>query len=385
MVKSERDQIEGSAAQSIKNCLTAIRTRMYRQALLQTVTTTFFYGLVLLAILFLLNRVILLPMQMSNISWFIIAVAVGVGICLSLKHRKDLSSIARTVDEKMELAERLGTASELMQVTPQTEFAQLQIRDAAETVTTLDLKKISPYCVPKFLKLFPIPLLLIGLSFTISPFYEIPQPLTTSQQQALDKTIHGLEGKHVKNATLQTQINDTVKALKAAIDLNTAQKHLSTLKKEVRKQQSEQNAISEATAASQSFRGMDANQLIAVLENLTEQVEIPPELQAELASLFQHIAEKLPQGELHDALNQIQSTAVTPETLAAIINALEKAENVTDLAQLEAQLTANQKALALATLEVETSGGGIANSDGAPGQQYRYQRSARHSGKCIKS
>ena len=51
-----------------------------------------------------------------------------------------------------------------------------------------------------------------------------------------------------------------------------------------------------------------------------------------------------------------------------IIDALEMMEKTTDLTQLEAQLTANQKELALATLEIETPGGGVANSDGAPGQ-----------------
>ncbi len=43
-------------------------------------------------------------------------------------------------------------------------------------------------------------------------------------------------------------------------------------------------------------------------------------------------------------------------------------EKTIDLAQLEAQLTANQKELALATLETASQGGGIANSDGAPGK-----------------
>ncbi|MCG8623954.1 MAG: hypothetical protein MJE68_18435, partial [Proteobacteria bacterium] len=46
----------------------------------------------------------------------------------------------------------------------------------------------------------------------------------------------------------------------------------------------------------------------------------------------------------------------------------EKMEKSTDLAQLEAQLTASQKELALAAIETESAGGGIANSDGAPGQ-----------------
>jgi hypothetical protein len=122
---------------------------MYRQALFRTIAGTLFCGLVLLAILFLLNRLIPLPMQMSSISWIIISVAVILGVCLSVKHRKDLLSVAQVVDEKMELKERLGTAFELIQSNPQGEFAQFQIQDAAETVTTLDIEKNKPIPCPK--------------------------------------------------------------------------------------------------------------------------------------------------------------------------------------------------------------------------------------------
>lgn len=368
MVKSKRDPSETLDAQRIKNCLTDIRDRMYRQALLQTTVRTFFSGLLLLALLFLLNRVVPLPMQISSISWIIMSVAIAVGICISFRHRKDLLFVARAVDTKMELQERLGTAFGLMQTDPQSEFAQRQIQDTAEVVETLEIAEVRPYRVPKLISLFPIPLLLIGFSFAIPPFYEVPQPLTNRQQGALDKAIQDLDGKQVKNSMLQQQISDTLKKLKTAKDLDTAQRNLSDLKKEVRKQQSEQNAITEATAATQNFRGMDANQLAAALQTFAEQPEIPPELQAELMNLFERLAENLPEGALNDSLNQIQGKSVTSETLQDIIDALEMMEKTTDLAQLEAQLTANQKELALATLEIETPGGGVANSDGAPGQ-----------------
>ena len=368
MVKSKYGQSETLDAQRIKNCLTDIRGRMYRQTLLQTTVRTFFSGLMLIAVLFLLNRVVPLPMQISSISWIIMSVAIGVGICISFRHRKDLLRVARTVDEKMELRERLSTAFELIQTAPQSEFAQRQIQDTAEVVEALEIAKVSPYRVPKLMRLFPIPLLLIGFSFAIPPFYEVPQPLTDLQQQALDKAIQNLDGKRVKNSILQQHISDTVNQLKTVKDLDTAQKNLSDLKKEVRKQQSKQNAITEATAATQNFRGMDANQLAAELQTFAEQPEIPPELQAELMNLFERLAENLPEGPLNDSLNQIQGKSVTPETLQDIIDALEMMEASTDLAQLEAQLTASQKELALATLEIETPGGGVANSDGAPGQ-----------------
>ena len=368
MVSAERDRVVGLHAQLIKNRLTDIRNRMYRQSLFEATTLTLFCGLILLGILCLLNRVILLPMPVSKISWLVMSVAAIVGICLSLKYRKDLNFVSRVVDEKMELSERLSTALGLVQHDPRSEFAQLQIQDAVETATTLDIEKISPYRPPKILKLFPIPVLLIGFSFAVSPFYEVPQPLTDSQRQALDGAIHNLEAEQVEDSTLKRQITDTVKKLKAVPYLNTAQKHLSNLKKEVRKQQSVQTAITEATEASQSFRGMDANQLAAELKDLTEQTDIPLKLQAELMELFERLAENLPKGTLSDSLNQIQGKAVTAETLQDIIAALEEMEKSTDLAQLEAQLTASQKELALATIETESPGSGVANSDGAPGR-----------------
>ena len=368
MVNSERNHIEGLEAQRIRNCLIDIRGRMYRQALLQTITSTLFCGLVLLVLLFFLKRAVLLPMPMLNVSGIIIFAAVVVGICLSIKHRKDLPFVARVVDESMQLSERLSTALGVIQTHSQSEFAQLQIWDAAETLKTLDSREISPYRLPKFLKLFPIPLLLIGISFTISPFYEVPQPLTDSQQQALERLIQNLQGRQIKNSPRQTQLDDMVKGLKASPDLDTAQSHLSRLKKEVRKQQSEQTVITQATEASQSFRGMGADQLAGELKNIAEQVEIPPELQAELMSLFERLAEDLPKGALSDSLHEIQGKGVTPETLQDIIVALEKMEKSTSLAQLEAQLTTSQKELALATIDTGPPGGGIANSDGAPGQ-----------------
>lgn len=326
MVKPERDQIEALDAQRIRNCLTDLRSRMYRQELLQTVVTTFFWGLILLTILFFLNRLMPLPPSMSNISWIVMSVAGVIGVCLSIKHRKELLFIAQTVDEKMGLKERLGTAFGLIQNVPQGEFAQFQIRDAAETVATLDIKKVSPYRVPKLLRLFPIPLLLIGISFAIPTLYEVPQPLTESQQQALDRVIQNLEEQQAKNPILQEQIRETVNRLKAATDLDTAQEHLGSLNREVRKQKSEQAVIAEATESSQRFRGMDADELAAEFKNLTD------------------------------------------EQMRDIIAALQKSETLTHLEQLEAELIENRKELALADIETTTSGGRIANAEGTPGQ-----------------
>ena len=368
MVKSEHNQTPEADAQRIQNYLTDIRARMYQQALWQTVTLTFFWGLMLLAILFILDRLIPLPMQMSNISWMVLCVSVIVGVCLSAKEWKDLSSVAQVVDEKMELKERLRTAFGLIQHIPEGAFAQLQIRDAAETLISLDMQKVCPYRVPKLLRLLPIPLLLIGLSFAIPRFYEVPEPLTASQQQALDRVIQNLEEKQVRDPELQKHIRDTVDKLKAATALDTAQASLSDLNAEVRKQKLTQDVITEATETSQHFQGMDAEHLASELKDIREQAEIPPERQAELQGLFEQLAENLPEGELRSSLNQAQGKAVTPETLQEIMNALQAAETPMHLAQLEAELMSNRKELALADIETKGSDGGIANVDGTPGQ-----------------
>ena len=368
MVTSEHNQTPAADAQRIQNYLTDIRARMYRQALWQTVTLTLFCGLMLLAMLSILNRLIPLPMQLSNISWMVLCVSVIVGVCLSAKQWKDLSSVAQVVDEKMELKERLRTAFGLIQHIPEGAFAHLQIRDAAETLTALDMQKVCPYRVPKLLRVLPIPLLLIGLSFAIPRFYEVPAPLTASQQQALDRVIQNLEAKQVRDPELQQHIRDTVDKLKAATALDTAQASLSDLNAEVRKQKLTQDVITAATETSQHFQGMDAEQLASELKALREQAEIPPERQAELQGLFEQLAENLPEGELRSSLNQAQGKAVTPETLQEIMNALQAAETPMHLVQLEAELMSNRKALALADIETKGSDGGIANADGTPGQ-----------------
>ncbi len=368
MVKSKDNQTQSEDVQRIRNYLIDMRARIYRHALLRMTTITVFWGLILLAVLFFVNRLIPLPMQMSNISWLVLLVSVIVGVCLSIKHWKDLSFVAQIVDEKMELRERLGTAFGLIQRVPDGAFAQLQIRDAAEIMTTLDIRDVCPYRVPKLLRLFPIPLLLIGLSFTVPLFYEVPQPLSESQQQALNQVIQNLEEKQVRDPELQKQVRDTVDKLKAATDLDTAQAYLRNLNAEVRKQKLMQDVITEATETSQHFRGMDAAQFASELKNFTEQTEIPPELQAELQSLFEQLAENLPEGGLRDSLSQAQGKAITPETLQDIIDALQETETLMNLAQLEAELMTNRKELALADIETKAADGGIANADGTPGQ-----------------
>jgi len=291
MEKLKRNKLQNLDEQSIQNCLMDIRSRRYKQALLQAGVSAVFFGLLVVATLFIVDRIIRLPIQLFSMNCLVISGAVVVGICFSFKRRKDLRFVAKTVDRDMGLKERLSTAFELIHDATQSDFARLQIRDAAGTVATLAVAKASPYRVPTLLKGFPIPLLLIALSFSIPRFYAMPRPLTAPQQQVVDMAVKNLEKVQVNNQTLQAQIQETIEKLKEAEGVDTVQARLSSLNRDVRKQKLEQmaaieSAITEATQATQRFGGMDANQLAADLDAVMDQPEMLPELQDELADLF---------------------------------------------------------------------------------------------------
>ena len=380
----------------ILNLLTNARTRVHRQVLLQKVTSALFWGLVLLAMLFVVNRLIPLPMRLMDMSLFIIFGAMGVGLCLSFRHREDLRTVARTFDRGMGLKERLSTAYELIEAvardrkpTPYGEagapgidvspFARLQIRDAANAASDKSehLSTIFPYRMPRLLKAVPIPLLCIGLSFAVPRLYDVPPPLTAAQQNAINTVVQRLEKLQDDNPSLHAQLRDAVSQLKAAKDVHdvhTVQAALSALNAEVRNQKVAQAAeieaaIAEAVRAAPRFKGMDAGQLSAELEALAAQQELSPELQAELLELFARLAESVPRGSLSDALSHIQGEPVSEETLQDIADALRQAKALAQLERLEAQLTASRKALALASIDTQNLSGGVANSDGAPGQE----------------
>ena len=391
MVNAEKERV-------ILNVLKDVRTRMHRQDFLQKGTSAVFCGLLFLAMLFVMNRFVPLPIfadehggqapvlryvRTVGFALLVVLGAGGVGICLSFRCRKDLRTVARSVDLQMGLKERLGTAYELMdtmardRLSPDREesvggFAHLQIRDAANAVLECQarLHTAFPYRVPGILKAFPIPLLFIALSFAVPLRYDVPLPLTAAQQNAVDAAVQNLEKMQADAPTLQAQIRETVEKLKAAKDVREAQTHLSALNAAVRKQKSKQHAeietsIADATQETPRFKGMDAERLAAELEALAAQSELSSELQAELAELFARLAKSLP----NTPLAEMQSKGVSAETLRDIAEILREAKAFTQLARLEAQLTASRKELALASIDTATPSGGVANSDGAPGQE----------------
>ena len=126
-----------------------------------------------------------------------------------------------------------------------------------------------------------------------------------------------------------------------------------------------ETSIADATQATPRFKGMNAERLAAELEALAAQPVLSAELQAELAELFARLAKSLP----NTPLAEMQGKGVSAETLRDIAEILREAKAFTQLARLEAQLTASRKELALASIDAATPSGGVANSDGAPGQE----------------
>lgn len=355
----------------IINCLKALRTRSHIKIIFQIVTRVFFFAMCFLAVLYVGNRLVLFSFSISIITLLVVIGAVVFGICISIRHRPTLSDIAGYVDEHLELKERTSTSLELIQESRENELAQLQIRDTAEGIGNIDFAKIIPYTPSRLLKWISIPLLIIGFSFAVPRQYEPPQPLTNVEREAIEKTIENLSDglENFQDPIVQEELRKTVKQLKNVKDVASAQEHLRALNKKVQQKKSEfpaESAIAQATQATEHFSGMDATTLTDELEDIAKQAELTPELRDELTKLFEKMAENVPQGELSRALDQVQGKVVSPDTLQEIVDALKQFDQ---LNQLEAQLTDSRKDIALASIEIHQPNGGVASSDGAPGQE----------------
>ena len=371
----------------IVNILKALQTRSRAQKMFQNVTQVAFFAMCFLAALYVGNRFVLFSFSISLITFLVAIGAAAFGICIGIRHRPTLSDIARYVDEHLELKERANTSLELIQENREDELAQLQIRDTAEGIGNIDFTKIIPYTPPRMLKWVSIPLLIIGLSFAVPRQYELPQPPTAAEQEAIEKTIGNLSDRleNVQDPTVQDEIRKAIKQLKNVKDVASAQEHLRALNKKVQQKKSEfpdESAIAQATQATEHFNGMDANILTDELERLAEQAELTPELRDELTKLFEKMAANIPQGELSRTLDQVQGKAISPDTLQEIVDALQK---LNELNQLEAQLTESRKNIALAGIETNQPAGGVANSDGAPGRESGKQETQGTQGTQVTS
>ena len=347
--------------------LKALQTRKRAQTISQKTAKTVCIGLSVLALVFVGVRIISFPLSTIHITLLVLFASLILGIFLGFRHKITLFNIASYVDNHLKLKARLITTLELIQTNRQDEIAKLQINDTSNNIAQKDLSKTLPRAIPAFLKWIPIPLVIIGLSYSIPRQYAIPLPPTIAEKEAIDHTIKTLTNELEKSEdiNLQERIKKTIEELENVKDVITAHEHLQALNDEVRKQQStlpDESTIAQATQATRHFKDMDTTALTDELQSLAEQDELTPELRVEIEKLLEKLAENAP----HGVLNQIQGKTVSQDTLKDIIKTLNQLEQ---LNRLEAQLTESRKNIALASIETDKQNGNIASSYSGPGQE----------------
>ena len=385
-----RNSIQNQPEQVIQNKLSAIQRRMRIERSFQNLATFNFWGLLIAGILLIVNRFFPLPIPIGLAVFTPIALASGIAVGLSLGRKINPSEVAHLVDQRLNLKERLVTALEAMDRKDTDDFAMLQIRDTARASQAILPATAVSYTVPSTLKWLSIPMLLVGLSFFIPRMYEVPAPPTASEQEAiydaaarLEQAVNGLD-----NAELSKKVKEAVKTLRnKRTGVQPAQQKLSKLHEEVEAEKKrlgadEMDASVETIAAvsenSKLLSGTDTEEIASELQKLADQMDGLPETQrAELEALLRQLAERLGDNpaakNLVDQLNEIGTEGVSPEMLAKLARSLlEIDQQAKDIAQLEGileEIKASRKNIGLAGIEMARKTGGIAGSDGGPGEE----------------
>ena len=302
----------------------------------------------------------------------------------------DPFAVAHLVDRRLNLKERLGTALEAMDRRETGDFAILQIRDAARAAQGILPATVVSYTVPRALKWLPIPMLLVGLSFFIPRMYEVVPPPNLSEQAAIQDAAARLEGavSSLDKTELSKQVEETVKGLRnKRTGVQAAQEKLSKLREEVEAQKNQltENELNQAVETisklsenSSLLSGANAEEIASELQELADQMDGLTEAQrAELDALLRQLAQRLggnPAAKnLVDQLNEIGTQEVSPEMLAKIARSLlELDQQAKDVAQLEdilEEIRASRKNIGLAGIEMARKTGGVAGSDGGPGEE----------------
>ena len=373
--------------QIIQSQLFIIRRRMRVQAAFTELARCVFCGLLLTGGMMLLARFVRLPSAFGIVTFLPFVLSIIVAIGLSFVRKIPLLVVARFVDKRLDLKERFSTAVELIQQGATDDLARLQISDTASTSAEILPSNAAPYTLPSALKWFPIPVLLILASFTVPRMYALPVPPTLAEQRAIEDTAEVLERMmgEIDDLALITKMQNAIKTLKKA-DAHTAQDRLSKLRDDIRAQEGllpvdkikeTIAAVAEVTETSPRFKGKDAGQLAEEVAKHANGQEISPELQAELQSLFNRIAERLVGNpvakNLTEGLAQLQTKTVSPDTLKRIVRLLEDmdklAKNQAQLEQIMEQIMTSRKNIALASIEMNRASGTVANTGGGPGEE----------------
>lgn len=357
--------------QVIINQLKSLQIRKRTEAVIHKVAQSLCLCLSVLAVLSITVRLVSFPISPFFATISVVLISLVVGILLGFRQRIVMTKTLRYIDNHLKLKARLTTAWELIQKKQQSELTQLQIDDTVNSIGNRDLSKCIPLTAPSILKWMPIPLLIIGLTFTIPRQYAVPLPPTIAEGEAINNSINALsyELKQDTDPALRENIKETIEKLQHVKDVPTAHQNLQTLNDEVRKQKSvlpDDSTITQATQATHHFKGMDTTALAEELDSISKQDEITPELRAEIEKLLNRLAETVPQGELSQTLDKIKGKPVSTDILKEIVKALNQLEQ---LNRLEAQITESRKNIALASIETDMSDRSIASSDSNPGQE----------------
>ena len=385
-----RNAIQNQPEQIIQNKLFAIQRRMRIEGVFQNLATFNLWGLLIAGILLVANRFFPLPISIGFAVVLPIVIATAIAAGLSLLRKIDSFEVAHFVDQRLNLKERLGTALEAMDRMNVGGFAILQVRDAARAAQGILPATVVSYTVPRTLKWLPIPILLVGLSFFIPRMYAVVPPPTASEQAAIHDAAARLEGmvSGGNKTELSKQIEDTTKTLRnKRTGVRAAQEKLSKLREEVQAQKSQLadneldqavDTISKLSENSNLLSGANAAEIASELEKLADQMDGLTEAQrAELDALLKQLAGRLggnPAAKnLVDQLNEIGTAEVSPEMLAKIARSLlEIDQQAKDIAQLEdilEEIKTSRKNIGLAGIEMARKTGGVAGSDGGPGEE----------------
>ena len=384
-----RNLIQNKPEQIIQNKLSAIQRRMRIEGVFQNLATFNLWGLLIAGVLLVASRFFPLPIPIGFAIALPVFIASAIAAGLNLMRKIDPFAVAHFVDQRLNLKERLGTALEAMDRRGTGDFAILQIRDAARVSQEIVPAAAFSYTVPSILKWFPVPMLLVGLSFFIPRMYEVPPPPNPSEHAAIHDAAARLEqaASSLDDAELSKKVEETVKDLRNNTSVQTAQKKLSRLREDVETQRSQLaenemdqavETISKLNENSNLLSGANTEEIASELQKLADQMDGLTEAQrAELDALLRQLAERLggnPAAKnLVDRLNEIGTEGVSPEMLAKIARSLlEIDQQAKDIAQMEdilEEIKTSRKNIGLAGIEMARKTGGVAGSDGGPGEE----------------
>ena len=375
-----RTAIQNQPEAIIESRLAEIRRRMHLNLLFSQLALFGFWGLAVSGILLILSRFFLLPVPVSLAVLLPLVIGIAAALCLSLFRKSNLFAVARTVDCRLNLKERLGTALEAIQRgNSDDNFVRLQINDACQVAQAIVPAASFPYKFPPTLKWIPIALLLIASAFVIPQMYEQPPPLSAAEIAAKNQAAEALETEldAFPDTSLAKKIRDTIGELRDNdIDADRSQAELSRLRDEIRsrKRQVETGidsfakAVSETDELSKHFKGRNAGEIAADLGKLAAQMNgLTPAQRAELETLLKKIAQSLGENPameiLTNQLAELQTEVVSAEMLQRIARALlQSKDEIAQLDTLLQQIRTNRRNIALAGIELDRKTPGAVSS-----------------------